>query len=172
MPDAAGLAEPAFRSLDPRVRLLWRLSGIVGGLIWLVVALLLERVLTALAGEGAIPFAPPGGALVLPVLGIMIVRVLLWPGLRYRTWGFALGEEDLRLRHGVLWRTASVVPLPRIQHVDTRSGPFERALGLASVIVYTAGSVGAAQTIPGLSQEAAAELRDQLALLSGTDDAV
>ncbi len=46
--------------------------------------------------------------------------------------------------------TDTSVPYVRVQHVDTTRGPVERAIGLASVVVYTAGTRGADITIPGL----------------------
>jgi membrane protein YdbS with pleckstrin-like domain len=67
------------------------------------------------------------------------------------------------------------VPFVRVQHVDTQRGPVERLAGLASVVVYTAGSRGADVTIPGLRPERAEQLREQLrelAIESEHDDAV
>lgn len=94
------------------------------------------------------------------------------PAARYRAWSYQLRERDLVLRRGVLWHAVSVVPHSRIQHVDTRRGPLERWLGLARVVIYTAGSVGGALTIPGLAATDAEALRDHLATIGGGDDAV
>jgi membrane protein YdbS with pleckstrin-like domain len=65
-----------------------------------------------------------------------------------------------------------VVLHSRVQHVDTRQGPIERALGLATVVVFTAGTVGAMVAIPGLRPGDADLLRDRLVALSGSGDAV
>jgi len=54
------------------------------------------------------------------------------------------------------------VPLVRIQHVDSRRSAFERLVGLASTVVYTAGSRGADVTIPGLTPTDADGLRKRL----------
>ncbi|NIQ53994.1 MAG: PH domain-containing protein, partial [Gammaproteobacteria bacterium] len=56
----------------------------------------------------------------------------------------------------------SVVPHTRIQHVDVRRGPLDRWLGLARVVVFTAGSRGAMVEVPGLDAGDAEALRDRL----------
>ena len=60
----------------------------------------------------------------------------------------------------------TIVPFVRVQHVDTQRGPIERAAGLSSVVVYTAGSRGADVTIPGLTPERAEALQEQLRRLA------
>jgi len=64
------------------------------------------------------------------------------------------------------------VPYARIQHVDTRHGPLDRWLGLATVVVFTAGHRGAIIAIPALAADEAEEIRDSLAARSGVGDAV
>jgi membrane protein YdbS with pleckstrin-like domain len=81
-----------------------------------------------------------------------------------RSWGYAEREDDLLIRHGVLIRRLTVVPYGRMQFVDVRAGPLERALGLAAVRLHTA----AASTdafIPGLPSAEAGRLREKLAAL-------
>jgi membrane protein YdbS with pleckstrin-like domain len=95
-----------------------------------------------------------------------------WPAARYRSWGFAVREQDVLIKYGVWWRRVSVVPHARIQHVDTTHGPLARALGLASVVLFTAGTIGAVLTIPGLSTADADGLRDRLAELGRVGEAV
>jgi uncharacterized protein len=111
-------------------------------------------------------------SLALAVLAALLVHAWVVPAIRYRHWGYRVGPVDVRVRHGWLWRTVSVVLHSRIQHVDTRQGPVERMMGLATVVMFTAGSVGASVAIPGLAAADAEALRDRLAALSGTDDAV
>ena len=75
-------------------------------------------------------------------------------------------DDDLYLERGVLTRVNTVVPFVRVQHVDTQRGPVERAVGLASVVVYTAGSRGADVTIPGLTPDRADALQEKLRRLA------
>ncbi|MDQ3607074.1 MAG: PH domain-containing protein [Gemmatimonadota bacterium] len=155
--------EPAPRQLDPRVVTLWRAGSLVSTTVMTAVLLIAGALL---------PFRFPFGWVAAAVATIGVAEALFWPPVKYRAWSFAVRESDLFVSHGVLWRTTSVFPLTRIQHVDTRRGPLERWLGLARLIVYTAGVRGADLEIPGLALAEAEALRDYLAALSGGEDAV
>lgn len=82
--------------------------------------------------------------------------------LRYRSWRFEVMDDALYLERGVFNQVKTIVPLVRIQHVDSRRTPKERIMGLASVVVYTAGSQGSDARIPGLKPEHAERLQDEL----------
>lgn len=113
------------------------------------------------------------GPLIAAVAVIGLALAILSPPARYRAWGYGLRERDLYVRRGVLSRTTSVIPLARIQHVDTRQDLVERWLGLARVVVYTAGIRGAELTLPGLAADEAEALRDRLVVMSsGVERAV
>ncbi len=159
----AGTWPPKLMRLAPRAVTSWRIAG-AGRAVVLAGAVL--------TGEWLIGTPLPFG---LPA-AIVAVTALAWATvvapIRYRRWGFALRPTDLYLRHGVLFRTTSIIPHARIQHVDTRHGPIDRWLGLAELVVYTAGSRGAIVSIPALGRDAAEALRDRLAALSGAGDAV
>ena len=83
---------------------------------------------------------------------------------RVRAWAYCEREDDLLVRRGVLFSRLSVIPYGRMQFVDVRAGPLERAFGLATVRMHTAAAASDAR-IPGLSGEEAARLRDRLAEL-------
>ncbi|HEV2131400.1 MAG TPA: PH domain-containing protein [Longimicrobiaceae bacterium] len=157
------MLDSALRQLDPRVVALWRLWSLISTTVMTAV-LLIAGVL--------LPFRFPFGWVAAAVAMMGVVEVACWPPIKHRAWSFAVRESDLFVSHGVLWRTTSVFPLARIQHVDTRRGPLERWLGLARLIVYTAGVRGADLEIPGLALADAERLRDHLAALSGGEDAV
>jgi membrane protein YdbS with pleckstrin-like domain len=144
----------------PRVVSVWRIAALVWAVVFAGVC-----VAATVAAE-----VPALWALAPSLLAVALA--LYMPGARWRAWSYRVGEIDLRIMRGVLWRTESVVLHARIQHVDTRQGPVERMFGLASVVVYTAGSVGAQVGIPGLVAADAEALRDRLAALSGSEDAL
>lgn len=151
---------PAFAQLDPRIVTVWRVGATSWWAFWTLAATIL-----ALGFDRS-----PAWAVPVALLGAAWVAVV--PARRYAHFRYCVGPVDVRVLHGWLWRHASVVLHARIQHVDTRQGPVARMLGLATVVMYTAGSVGAMVAIPGLEEARAEALRDRLAALSGTDDAV
>jgi membrane protein YdbS with pleckstrin-like domain len=64
-------------------------------------------------------------------------------------------------------KTRQLIPMSRIQHVDTRRGPLQQRFGLSSVVFYTAAG---SMEIPALSQERAADVRDRIAELAKVHD--
>ncbi|WP_284009331.1 PH domain-containing protein [Haloarcula pelagica] len=151
-------------SLHPRVRLLWVLSTVARLSVLGVVAFLIDR----------FAFSLPQSGIVGVLVGLVILGIV-HAVLAHRIWRFDLQDDALFLVRGVLTRTDTTVPYVRVQHVDTTRGPIERSVGLASVVVYTAGSRGADITIPGLRPDRATELRERLrdlAIESEATDAV
>jgi membrane protein YdbS with pleckstrin-like domain len=143
-----------WRTPDRQLLTLRRLE-VAGGTVLAAVAagLLLGVVVATWAGVAA--------ALGAVVVGLAVERVL---GRRFSAWGYAEREDDLLVRRGVLVYRLSVVPYGRMQYIDVRAGPFERAFGLATVHMHTAAAASDAR-IPGLTREEAARLRDRLAEL-------
>lgn len=147
------------RRLDPRVVQLWRILWIGRTAVLAAAVLLLGRFVDG----------PLLTALLVAVVALGATGAAVWPISLFRGWGYQVRETDLVIRRGVLTRTTSLVPLARIQHVDTRQDVVERRLGLARVVIFTAGIRGAELTLPGLPAREAGALRDRLARLSGTD---
>lgn len=162
-PEPTAGPPPELRPIHPKAMTLWRLTTLGRGALITLGILVAELLL-----ELPLPLGLPT-----VVAGVLtVVAALTLPGLRYQAWGFALRESDIYLRHGVVFRVTSIVPHARIQHVDTRHGPIDRWLGLASVVVFTAGQRGAIIAIPALDADEAEEIRDRLAAQSGVGDAV
>lgn len=158
------------RPLDPRSIAVDRLRGAIGAFLPALVSLV-GAALYALTGSG-----PPLGALLLlaawaAACAALATFVLLWPGVRYRHVSYRVSEQGLVIRRGVLWRTVHSLPRSRVQHTDVSQGPLERAFGLATLVVYTAGTAHASTVLSGLSHETAMRIRDHL-IGGGTDDAV
>jgi membrane protein YdbS with pleckstrin-like domain len=156
------LPEPR-HMLDPRAKHLWRLGSAIGGLVALVfvaVAALGAQRLFDLEWRWA--WLAVGATVVLVAL-----NVWLSPTLRYRYWRYEIRADEADLQHGWLTRTRQLVPMARIQHVDTRRGPLDRRFGLASVVLYTAAGPA---SIPALAVEVAADVRDRIATLANIHD--
>jgi len=138
--------------LNPRIRQVWIASGFV---ISLVVAAVAGGVKRSAEADLGFPVS-------IVVFFVLLVVFTVYQVLRYRIWKFEVQEDAVYIEHGVLVRVKKVVPFVRIQHIDSRRGPIERATGLATLVIYTAGSRGADVSIPGLTPERADELRERL----------
>ena len=78
-----------------------------------------------------------------------------------RAMGYALADNHLLWRHGVMFRSITVTPYGRMQFVDTSQGPLARWLGIAEVKLHTA-SASTDATINGLPVAEAENLRQVL----------
>lgn len=157
MSDAQGLV-----ALDRRVLSLWRLRAAI------VVASVVALILAAFAGTGTVIIGL-AVALVLALVGGLVVG--WWTRLVWRAWQFRVGDHALHLRHGVLTRRESTIPLHRVQHIDLEAGPLERRFGLTSLVLRTA-SASSDATVPGIDAAHADELRERILALVGTGDAL
>jgi membrane protein YdbS with pleckstrin-like domain len=103
------------------------------------------------------------------LLAVTLPQLALIPR-RVRAIGWAVRDRDLFYREGVMFRRLTVVPYTRVQYVDISAGPIERAFGLTTLKVNTA-AASSAVTVPGLSPEEAARLRETLTDKSKLDPA-
>ena len=154
--------EPAER-LDPRAKALWRITGTLGALPLLVGGAFASWASLRLAEVplllGVVPF--------LAALGSFVVLAAVVPDLRWRRWRYEIRGDEVDLQRGIVWVSRTLVPLARIQHVDTQSGPLQRRFGLATVVFYTAAG---ANQIPELSAPVAGQVRDRIAELAREQD--
>lgn len=147
--------------LDPRVITLDR---IVGGITALVVAfmlLVLDLILLFTGGIAAwaLVLVLPGSAAAVVLIGWL---AWAWPPLEYRHASYVIDADGIEIRRGVVWRRVISVPRSRVQHIDVSQGPLERAYGLGSMSIYTAGTEYAHVGLSGLDHRVALSLRDRL----------
>ena len=148
---------PAHR-LDSRMLRVWYLSDVVAMAVVAVLAVAAWLVVSHLGGDVFWVYLVAG-----VVEAICLGDLLVSPRVEYATWRFDVTPTDVDLYHGVFVKKRVLVPLVRVQHVQTKQGPLLRAHGLASVTVSTAGE---SFEIPGLAEADAEALRDRVAELA------
>jgi membrane protein YdbS with pleckstrin-like domain len=144
---------PPARTLSDKAVAAWRVAGVRTTLLQglMVVAFLaftLRDALLVVAVAGA------------EMVAMASVLVLVAPRFRARIWRYEVDEHELYLQHGWLSITRHVVPLVRVQNVDTVQGPIDKLFGLSSVTLSTAGGKA---SIPHLDEPVAEELRARIA---------
>jgi membrane protein YdbS with pleckstrin-like domain len=136
----------------------WRVSAAIGAAFaWLgALALLVTAILV-----------PGGWWTVLLWLGVVVLAVAPVPSLtvapriRYDVHRWEVTDIAVHVRYGWLSRTDEIVPLSRVQTVDSAQGPLMRAFGLRTVTVQTAsraGTVAIACLDDAVAQETVARL--------------
>jgi uncharacterized protein len=93
---------------------------------------------------------------------VAAVTIVSFPSRRVSRWGYRIGEGQLRVARGWLFRTDTIVPFVRVQHIDVGQGPIERAFGLSHLIVHTSGTHNSTVTLPGLPSDRAAAMRETI----------
>lgn len=96
------------------------------------------------------------------IIGVFVAWLLWFIPAQVKKLGWQETEDELLLTKGKLWHTFTVIPYGRIQFVDVKAGPIERAFGLKHVELHTASSTSDA-TVRGLLAADADALRDRLA---------
>lgn len=90
---------------------------------------------------------------------LLLVNVIWIPVIRWRRWEYRVGDVEIDLKQGVFIIRETLIPLNRVQHVDTRQGPIYRAFGLAGIWISTAAGV---HEIPAVDHSVAEELRQRI----------
>ena len=133
--------------------------------IWAAAALVAATAVSPTAGDAGVPAWLPVAAVV--VVGGLAVAFL--PELWWRRWRYEVRDDEIDLRRGTLTIRRTLVPIRRVQHVDTSSGVIQSWFDLATVSFHTA--AGATQ-IPAVPRAEAEEVRARVALLARTRDDV
>ncbi|MGM0738064.1 MAG: PH domain-containing protein, partial [Bacteroidota bacterium] len=147
--------EHGHRYLSPEAVNAWRISGALGSLVYWLIPL----------GYGALSMGgdmwPEWPAYVLGALFLSwtLLEGTVLPWIRWKRWRYHVDRNEIDLRRGLFVVTRTLIPIKRVQHVDTRQGPVYRQFGLASVTVTTAGDM---HEIPALSEPVADDLRTRI----------
>ncbi|WP_017664866.1 PH domain-containing protein [Porphyrobacter sp. AAP82] len=104
---------------------------------------------------------PPGlvAGAVLVIVALLVIRI---PQTRFNARGYQMGADRLRVVRGLMFRSDTVVPFGRVQHIDVNQGPLERFFGIATLTLHTAGNHNASVTLPGLGEALAREMREEI----------
>lgn len=145
--------------LDPKVKSVWRISDA----LWLTVAYAACSAtffIIALTDSEASWAWIVVAVMTAVWIASLVVLVGILPPIRHMRWRYEVGENELDIARGIIWRARFVIPFVRVQNTDTKQGPILRMFNLASVTVSTAAGE---HVIPGLAFEEADVLRDRIA---------
>jgi len=100
-------------------------------------------------------------------LALAVFNICYKPEIIWKTWRYDVSEQEIDLFHGVFIKTRTLIPMVRVQHVDTQQGPLLRHFGLSTVTISTAAGT---HEIPALADDVAASLRDSISELARVVD--
>ena len=153
--------EPAHR-LDRRAVTIWRLNNLLFALLPVLFVVAAAWLMIRVSDWDWPAIA---GAVVL----IALVLLISWfqPEFAWRYWRFEVRDDEIDLKHGWFTTTRTLVPISRVQHIDTRRGPVERHFRAATLVIHTAAG---AVHIPALPEEHAASIATRITALANIHD--
>jgi hypothetical protein len=151
--------DAAFQPLPPAALTAMRIGAVLGAVLLVLAAAGPLWVIAVFRGELS---TATWLLLVLGYATLLLAAAWGFAGARWRRTGWRLDDDGLAIRRGVFWRSETLVPRSRVQHVDLSHGPLDRHLGLAALTLHTAGTRLAAVSLGGLEQATAEALRDVL----------
>ncbi|MCM3357632.1 MAG: PH domain-containing protein [Psychrobacillus sp.] len=136
----------------------WRIYGIIQTLIILLLGI----------GTGVINYFTGNYIWLYIVAGAVVLLfgylfIYLFPKVRWSRWRYEVRDQEIELQHGLFVVKRTLVPMVRVQHVDTEQGPILRKYDLSSITISTAAT---SHTIPALITEEADELRGRISVLA------
>lgn len=102
------------------------------------------------------------------IIRAIVVFCKIFFGFKYKQ--YALREKDIIYQTGWLWRSSTIIPFNRVQHVSVDQGPIERKFKLSKIKIFTAGGSSSDLSIPGLDPLTANKLKDFIVRKTAFDE--
>lgn len=96
-------------------------------------------------------------------LVVAYLFIVLFPKIRWLRWRYEVRESEIELQHGLFIIKRTLIPMVRVQHVNTTQGPILRKYNLSGIAISTAATN---HVIPLLVTEEADELRHRISTLA------
>lgn len=100
---------------------------------------------------------------IIVVLFFAITLIWLFPKLRWNHWSYEVREHEIEIQYGLFIVKRTLIPMVRVQHVDTTQGPILKKYDLANISISTAATI---HTIPMLVTKDADDLRGRISILA------
>ena len=84
--------------------------------------------------------------------------------------GYALRDNDITYRSGLVFAKTTTIPYNRLQQVSVKQNPVSKLFSMYSVEVFNGAQGMASLTIPGLTEERANQIKDILIQKLRNDD--
>jgi membrane protein YdbS with pleckstrin-like domain len=148
------MKEPPFHKLTPRAIRVWQWTNSIRSLFFFIIPIVYSIVFGLDDFHRWIVTA-----ITILVIIYWLLSIFLMPYLSWKNWRYAIDENEIDLKRGVIFKTRTLIPLSRVQHVDTRQGPLLGFYELASVTISTAATT---HEIPALDSVLADRVRHQI----------
>ncbi len=147
------MSKPLFHKLPPRAIRIWQWSNSIGNLFLFGLPALYYLFFQDSVNQVFL-------ISLIVIISIIYLLYLLWiPFLQWKKWRYSVDENEIHLKRGVIIKRETLIPLNRVQHVDTRQGPLLQWYNLSTVSISTAATT---HEIPNLDSEIALRVRSTI----------
>lgn len=145
-----------FSRVDKKAKTKWRISRFIG---LIILALMSAGVMIGIGSIGELSMTILAGIVCGVVLLLQLANLIVYPIIEYIQWTYLVDDDRIEIKKGIFWRSHTVIPISRIQHVSSQSGPLQNIFKLATVEIHTAGGV---HKIEEINKETAAQICELL----------
>ncbi|WP_169713620.1 PH domain-containing protein [Paludifilum halophilum] len=149
------MQQPPQHRIDPLAIRVWRISGILTTIFLYSIT---GGVTIAVHTFGWTDWITAAGLIIATLSAVPLI--FLAPQLRWRYYRYEISEKEVYIQSGFFSIKRTLIPMVRVQHVNTSQGPVLRRYRLAELEIHTAG--GGSFSIPALKMNDADELRDRI----------
>lgn len=143
----------------------WRISNLISnGIILIVLAgiLFLQKYFDWYDWIGPVLYS-----IIALVFLYGVYEVVIKPIYLQKTWRYEIDEQHVQIKHGLFSRHHLIVPMTKVEYVNTNQGPLLRRYGLSTI---TIGTIASSHEIPTIPEAEAKELRNKIAFLANIND--
>ena len=140
-----------------------------GKTVWRIYGLLqsLAVLLLAIGGGVATYFLEGPKWIYVIIAAVWVLFFALWvivfPNIRHRIWRYEVRDNEIEIQSGLFVVKNTLIPMVRVQHVDTAQGPILKRYNLADITISSAAT---SHTIPFLIVDEADQLRAKISELA------
>jgi hypothetical protein len=158
--------EPATRIHKAAIKA-WTVNALLFGLLWFAPVIIYLALAVNNNPDAVTPWYNGidwllFSALFIASLIFYLLTGILLPNVRWKRWKYDVSEKEIDMLRGIIIKKRTLVPINRVQHVDTKQGPIYRKFGLSSVTISTAATT---HEIPALDDDTADQLRTTISTL-------
>lgn len=144
-----------FKKVGKKAKTKWRVTRSLGLLALLIPFAIVLLSYIAEQETGTLVALIVASFLVL----FQIANIVIYPIIEYAQWQYMIADDRIEIKKGIFWKSHTVLPISRIQHVCAKQGPVQRMFKLGTIEIMTAAGM---HTIQELDFETAEEICELL----------
>ena len=148
------------RQLPPAIKKVWLARSCIAFAVWVIIVTVAFGVCMWFSWWGTWQTVVALTIVALSVINLVTTALLL--NYNYRFTRYQIDQDTFSVQKGYFFRTLTVVPYTRVQHMESEQGPLLRHYGLVSLTVSTAVDT---HEIPGLTPPEAQSVLEQITSL-------